>query len=168
MSKRGDKRPRGGPQGGAGADPRGRSQRQLRVGEELRHRLAAAFERGELHDPALADLSITVTEVKVSPDLTNATCYVVPLSRAGGERAQPGDLGAVVRALNHAAGFLRHRVSEELTLRVSPRLSFAPDTSFDEASRVEAILRHPKVAGDVARPAEGGGEPDPEGGDGAA
>src|SRR5690606_12005223 len=109
--------------GGAGADARGRSQRQLRVGEELRHRLADAFERGELHDPALTGVSVTVTEVKVSPDLTNATCYVVPLTRVDG---QPADMAAVVRALNHAAGFLRHRVSGELNLRVSPRLAFAP------------------------------------------
>ena len=135
MSKRAEKRP--------GQDARGRSQRQLRVGEELRHRLAAAFERGVLHDPALDGVVLTVTEVKVSPDLTNATCFVV---RLGG-----GEMAGVMKALNHAAGFLRHLVSEELGLRVSPRLAFAADRSFDEASRVEAILRHPKVAQDIAR-----------------
>lgn len=142
MSKRGDKRPKAMVPGG---DLRGRSQRQLRVGEELRHRLAAAFERGLLHDPALDGVVLTVTEVKVSPDLTNATCFVV---RLGG-----GDMAEVLKALNHAAGFLRHLVSEELGLRVSPRLSFALDRSFDEASRVEAILRHPKVARDLAQAA---------------
>jgi ribosome-binding factor A len=140
MSKRGDKRPKALVPGG---DLRGRSQRQLRVGEELRHRLAAAFERGLLHDPALDGVVLTVTEVKVSPDLTNATCFVV---RLGG-----GEMDEVLKALNHAAGFLRHLVSEELGLRVSPRLAFALDRSFDAASRVEAILRHPKVARDLAQ-----------------
>jgi ribosome-binding factor A len=163
MSKRGDKRPKAMVPGG---DLRGRSQRQLRVGEELRHRLAAAFERGLLHDPALEGVVLTVTEVKVSPDLTNATCFVV---RLGG-----GGMAEVLKALNHAAGFLRHLVSEELGLRVSPRLAFALDRSFDEASRVEAILRHPKVARDVAQgepptpAAEGADEDDGDGADGPA
>lgn len=143
--------------------PEGRSQRQLRVGEELRHRLAQVFERGLLNDPLLEGLVITVTEVKVSPDLTNATAFVTPL---GG-----GDIEGVVRALNRAAGFLRHQVSDELGLRVSPRLSFAPDHSFEEASRVEALLRHPKVQADLAKPAEEEGEEDgkeKDGGHGAA
>jgi ribosome-binding factor A len=80
----------------------------------------------------------------------------------------------VVKALNHAAGFLRHHVSQELDLRVSPRLAFAADRSFEEASRVEAILKHPKVAGDIAREADGEpgdeepGEDKPGDGDGAA
>jgi ribosome-binding factor A len=163
VAKRGASR-QGGPR--AGLDARGRSQRQLRVGEELRHRLAEAFERGLLHDPALDGVVVTVTEVKVSPDLTNATCYVTPLGGA--------DMAGVVKALNHAAGFLRHHVSQELDLRVSPRLAFAADRSFEEASRVEAILKHPKVAGDIAREADGEpgdeepGEDKPGDGDGAA
>ncbi len=131
------------PRAAEGRDARGRSQRQLRVGEELRHRLAAVFERGELSDPVLEGLVLTVTEVKVSPDLTNATAFVTPL---GGE-----NLDEVVEALNRAAGFLRHLVSDDLGLRISPRLGFAADRSFDEASRVEALLRHPKVVADLAR-----------------
>jgi ribosome-binding factor A len=132
-----------------------RSQRQLRVGEELRHRLAALFERETFADPALAGQTITVTEVRVSPDLANATAFVTPL---GGR-----DMEAVVRALNHAAGYLRHLVAQELELRVAPRLAFEADRSFDAASRVEAILRHPKVAQDLAPSDEAGddtGEPD--------
>ncbi|HKY96086.1 MAG TPA: 30S ribosome-binding factor RbfA [Kiloniellales bacterium] len=119
-----------------------RSQRQLRVGEELRHRLAAIFERETFADPQLAGQSITVTEVRVSPDLANATAFVTPL---GGR-----DMEKVVRALNHAAGFLRHLVAQDLDLRVAPRLAFEADRSFDAASRVEEILRHPKVAQDLA------------------
>lgn len=145
-------------------EPGGRSQRQLRVGEELRHRLALALERGLLRDPEVEGLSITVTEVKVSPDLTNATCYVVPLTRVNGSE---DDMARVVKALNRAAGFLRHVVSEELGLRVSPRLSFAPDRSFEQASRVEAILKHPKVAQDL-RAAEDTAEADDEEQDGPA
>jgi len=145
---------------GAGRPPAERaqrSQRQLRVGEELRHRLAAALERGLLNDPALAGVTVTVSEVKVSPDLTNATAFVTPL----GGTAQ----AEVVAALNRAAGFLRHLVSEDLGLRVSPRLAFAADRSFDAASRIDAILRHPRVAQDLAQPEGSAGEgPD----DGAA
>jgi len=118
-----------------------RSQRQLRVGEELRHRLAAIFERETFADPALAGQAITVTEVRVSPDLANATAFVTPL---GGR-----DMDKVVRALNHAAGYLRHLVAQHLDLRVAPRLAFEADRSFDAASRVEEILRHPKVAQDL-------------------
>jgi ribosome-binding factor A len=120
-----------------------RSQRQLRVGEELRHRLAALFERETFADPALAGQSITVTEVRVSPDLANATAFVTPL---GGR-----DMEKIVRALNHASGYLRRLVAQDLELRVAPRLAFEADRSFDAASRVEEILRHPKVAQDLAQ-----------------
>jgi ribosome-binding factor A len=127
-----------------------RSQRQLRVGEELRHRLAALFERETLADPQIAGQSITVTEVRVSPDLANATAFVTPL---GGR-----DMDEVVRALNRAAGYLRHLLAQDLDLRVAPRLAFEADRSFEAASRVEEILRHPKVAQDLAEDEEDGGE----------
>jgi len=118
-----------------------RSQRQLRVGEELRHALARLLTRGELRDPQLAAISLTVTEVRVSPDLKSATAFVVPL---GG-----GDLAAVIDVLNHAAGFLRSQLGREVQLRYTPRLSFQADHSFDEAARINAILHHPRVAQDV-------------------
>jgi ribosome-binding factor A len=107
-------------------------QRQLRVGEELRHVLARLIERGALDDPALSGLSITVTEVRVSPDLKNATAFVVPLGGQGGAGA--------VKALNHAQAYLRGLVAGEMRLRFAPRLTFALDTSFDNASRIERIL----------------------------
>src|SRR5512138_1988162 len=132
-----------------------RSQRQLRVGEELRHVLAELLARGELRDPHLSGVNLTVTEVRVSPDLKNATAFIVPL---GG-----GDPGPVIVALNHAAGFLRSQLGQAVQLRYTPRLAFQPDTSFDEAARINDILHHPRVAQDVApddAPDDVGGDTD--------
>jgi len=117
------------------------SQRQLRVGEELRHALARVLAHDGLRDPALAGVSLTVTEVRLSPDLKNATAFVVPL---GG-----GDLDGKVAALNRAAGFLRAQVGREVALRHLPRLDFAADRSFDEAGRVREILGRPSVRRDL-------------------
>jgi ribosome-binding factor A len=117
-------------------------QRPLRVGEELRHVLARLIERGALRDPALSGRSITVTEVRVSPDLKNATAFVVPLGGAGGAEA--------VKALNHARAYLRGLVAGEMRLRFAPRLAFALDTSFDNASRIERVL------GEIAATGRGG------------
>lgn len=112
---------------------RGAGQRPLRVGEELRHVLAHLLERGVLRDPALAGRSITVTEVRVSPDLKNATAFVTPLGGAGGAEA--------VKALNHAAVHLRGQVGAAVRLRYTPKLRFVLDTSFDNASRIERVLK---------------------------
>lgn len=124
------------------------SQRQLRVGEELRHVLAEILARGELRDPHLAGRSITVTEVRVSPDMRHATAYVMPL---GG-----GDAGDIVGALNHAAAFLGAEVGRRITLKFTPVLHFEVDTVFDEAQRIDRLLRAPGVARDLA----GDGEDD--------
>lgn len=130
----------------------GRSQRQLRVGEELRHALAAVLARGELRDPHLAEVSLTVTEVRVGPDLKSATAFVVPLGGA--------DLDPIIAALNHAASFLRGQLGQEVQLRHTPRLSFQADHSFDEAARINAILHHPRVAQDVEADEEDSGDAD--------
>ena len=116
---------------------RGASQRQLRVGEELRHALARLIERGVLRDPALVGRSITVSEVRVSPDLKNATAFVTPLA---------------VKALNRAAAHLRGLVAGEVRLRHAPRIAFLLDTSFDNASRIERALKEiaPREGGDGA------------------
>ncbi len=119
----------------------GRSQRQLRVGEALRHALAALLERDLLDDPALAGRSVTVSEVRVSADLSNATAFVTPL---GGE-----GLEETVAALNRASGFLRRHLSGEVELRIMPRLSFQPDRSFDQASSIDRLLRRPRVRQDL-------------------
>jgi ribosome-binding factor A len=125
----------------------------LRVGEEIRHALAAILGRGELRDPALAGQSITVSEVRVAPDLARATVFVTPL---GG-----GDIAGVVAALTRAAPFLRGQVAKAVRLRRAPELGFVPDTSFDYAHRIEEALRDPLVRRDVAPP-PGGRSDDPE------
>ncbi|MFQ5774109.1 MAG: 30S ribosome-binding factor RbfA [Kiloniellaceae bacterium] len=132
------------------------SQRQLRVGEELRHALARILSGGELRDPALADLMLTVTEVRVGPDLKNATAFVVPL---GG-----GGLDEAVAALNRAAGFFRAQLAREMALRYVPRVAFAADRSFDEAGRINEILARPRVRRDLP----GRGPTKRPGGDGGA
>ncbi len=117
------------------------STRPLRVGEAIRHALSAIFARGELRDPQLAGLSITVSEVRVSPDLMKATAFVAPL---GG-----GDVAVTVAALHRAAPFLRGEIVKAVKLRRAPELSFAPDTTFDYASRIDAALRQPSVRRDT-------------------
>jgi ribosome-binding factor A len=117
------------------------SQRQLRVGEELRHILAELLERGELHDPALAGIPVTVTEVRVSSDLRNATAFVVPLGR--------GADASVIDALTRARGFVRRRVGGLARLKFVPEFTFRFDTSFDQADRIESLLREPAVARDL-------------------
>lgn len=125
------------------------SQRQLRVGEELRHVLAEILARGELRDPHLAGRSITVSEVRVSPDMRNATAYVMPL---GG-----GDAGEIVAALNHAAAFLSGEVGRRVMLKFTPALRFEIDTVFDEAQRIDRLLRTPGVVRDLAHDGEDDG-----------
>ena len=110
-----------------------------------------------LHDPELVGASITVTEVRVSPDLKNAVAFVVPL---GGSK-----LEGVTAALNRASGFLRHELSHEIELRFLPRLSFEPDRSFDAAERIETLLHSPRVQHDLEK-VEPDGQKDEEGGDG--
>ncbi len=134
-------------------------QRPLRVGEEIRHALARIFERGELRDPDLAGVTVTVTEVQVSPDLKNATAFVMPL--AGMREAE------VMGALRRSAPYLRRAIGREVELRYAPHIAFALDTAFEHASRIEAALHRPEVERDLAAPAPGeDGEPD-EDGDGA-
>ncbi|SDE47263.1 30S ribosome-binding factor RbfA [Rhodospira trueperi] len=119
------------------------SQRQLRVGEELRHALAWTLEKGNIRDPVLAATPVTITEVRASPDLRNATVFCMPLG--GGEAAE----AEVLEALRRVKPFLRHEVASRVRLRHVPDLSFATDTSFDTANRIEALLHSPEVARDV-------------------
>jgi len=121
----------------------GPSQRQLRVGEALRHALADILTRGGLRDPELSQLQATVTEVRVSPDLRAATAFVVPF---GG-----GDAEALARELNRAAGFFRARLAGAVELRLAPTIRFAPDRSFEQAGRIEALLHSPAVRRDIEK-----------------
>lgn len=118
------------------------SQRQLRVGEELRHALVRILSRGDLRDPQLEGAQITVTEVSVSPDLRNATAYVVPF---GG-----GHADSLVAALNRAAGYFRGQLAQDVKLRHAPGISFEIDRSFENASRVDQLLHDPRVVRDLA------------------
>jgi ribosome-binding factor A len=117
------------------------SQRQLRVGEELRHALARILRDGECRDPALENASITVTEVRMSPDLRNATVFVMPLA---GTNATD-----VVAGLERSATFLKGLVAREVRLRNTPSLVFALDDTFDRAERISALLTRPEVARDL-------------------
>jgi ribosome-binding factor A len=122
------------------------SQRQLRVGEELRHALARILRGGEYRDPVLENANITVTEVRMSPDLRNATAFVMPL--AGTNATE------VVAGLERSASFLKGLVAREVQLRNTPNLVFAIDDSFDRADRISALLTRPEVARDLRPQAE--------------
>ncbi|OWJ56180.1 30S ribosome-binding factor RbfA [Inquilinus limosus] len=120
----------------------GPSQRQLRVGEELRHSLAAILLRGEMHDPDLAGVSITVSEVRPSPDMKHATVFVTTLN---------GDkMDVVLPALRRAASFLRGQVAKTVRLRHTPQLSFQADTSFDYAQKINTLLHQDVIARDLS------------------
>jgi ribosome-binding factor A len=120
------------------------SQRQLRVGEEMRHILAALIERGEMRDPELRGVSITITSVDVSPDLRNAIAFVMPL--AGQEEQR------MLAAMRRAAPWFRVKVGEQAQLRHAPEIRFELDKSFDAADRIGALLRQPHVARDIDDP----------------
>ncbi|MBB3066535.1 MULTISPECIES: 30S ribosome-binding factor RbfA [Limibacillus] len=130
------------------------SQRQLRVGEEIRHALARILMNADFRDPALVGRVITVSEVRLSPDLRAATAFVTPL---GGE-----ELDDVVTALKRAAPYLRGLLAREVTLRTVPRLSFEADRSFEEAARINRLLKGGKAAHDLANREAGDDAPDPE------
>jgi ribosome-binding factor A len=132
------------------AAPRGgreRSQRQLRIGELIRHALVDALTRGAVHDPGLAGSSVTVTEVRVSPDLRNATVFVLPLGGGGTDEA--------LAALRRAAPYLRRLIGEAVTMKYLPSLSFQADTAFDQGQRLDSLLRSERVRRDLEAPDDG-------------
>jgi len=125
----------------------GPSQRQLRVAEEVRHALAALFERRDFRDPDLANIHVTVTEVRASPDLKHMTAFVSGLGRDLPE--------AQFRALKRAAPFLRTQLAKAVRLKFAPDLHFQPDTALDYAMQIDRALRQPEVARDLGpRPEE--------------
>ena len=126
---------------GARGAVRGPSQRQLRAGELVRHALIEILREGDIHDETLAAASVTVTEVRLSPDFKHAICFVEPL---GGLNAKE-----VVDALNRHAKFLRGRLGHSIELRATPALKFVHDESFAEAQRIEALFARPEVRRDV-------------------
>ncbi|GHA20981.1 ribosome-binding factor A [Devosia pacifica] len=120
---------------------KGPSQRMLRVGELVRHALAALFARGEVEDEALRDIVVTVPEVRMTPDLKLANAYIMPL---GGQHAE-----RVVEALNRNRKFIRGRIAPQLNLKFAPDVRFFVDTTFDEASRIDELLRSERVQRDL-------------------
>jgi ribosome-binding factor A len=117
------------------------AQRQLRVGELIRHAIADILSQGGVHDPVLATTIITVPEVKMSSDLKLATVYVMPL---GGQNTEP-----VLKALAANKGFLRTEAAHRVNLKYAPDLRFRIDERFDEAERIDKLLRTPAVARDL-------------------
>lgn len=117
------------------------SQRQLRVGELIRHSLAEILSRGELMDDEVTKMMVTIPEVRVSPDLRNATVYITPL---GG-----GDPKKAEKAMNRNARWLRGQVAHRINLKFAPELVFRYDDRFDETAHIDALLHSPDVARDL-------------------
>lgn len=122
-------------------EPSGPSQRQLRVGELIRHAVSDMLTRGEVHDPVLEGHLITVPEVRMTADLRLATIYVMPL---GGR-----DIDAVLDALDRNKRFLRGEIAHRVNLKFAPEIRFRVDERFDEAERIEKLLRTPAVQRDL-------------------
>ena len=154
MTRRPPGRPSHSPSRRTGRDdgPIGPSQRQLRVGEALRHALAEVLRENDIRDPDLEGVSVTVTQIKPSPDMRYATVYCEPL---GGQNAKE-----IVAALNRHKGFLRGEMGHLLTMKFTPELRFVEDESFAEAEKIETILKSERVSRDLA--AEGGDEEEDE------
>ncbi|GBQ09671.1 MULTISPECIES: 30S ribosome-binding factor RbfA [Acetobacter] len=143
----------GGPAGYlAGLSPLGPSQRQLRVGEEVRRVLAELFARTTFRDPDLADATVTVTEVRLSPDFKHATVFVARLGRS--------DIDALLPALKRVAPWLRTQMSHKLRLRAAPELHFQPDTTLDVAMHMDSLLKSPDVQRDLTAKDQADEEPE--------
>jgi ribosome-binding factor A len=132
-------------------DKAGPSQRQLRVGELLRHSLSEILTKGEVRDPDLDGVSVTVTQVKPSGDMRHASVFVEPL---GGRNAK-----AIVDALNRHRSFIRGMMGKTITLKFTPELRFLEDTSFAEAEKIETLLKSSRVQRDLQEHSDDNDEP---------
>jgi ribosome-binding factor A len=131
--------PRGGSRPSRNIGP---SQRQLRVGEALRHAIAQILSRNEIRDPDLESISVTITQVKPSADMRYATVYCEPL---GGQHAKE-----IVAALNRHKGFVRGQMGHLIETKFTPELRFVEDDSFAEAQKIETILKSERVSRDLS------------------
>ncbi|MHA6718308.1 30S ribosome-binding factor RbfA [Sphingomonas sp. RS6] len=118
-----------------------RSVRVLRVGEQVRHILSEILQRGDVHDETLASHLVSITEVRMSPDLRHATVFVKPLLGK--------DEDAVIKALRTNTAYLQREVAHRVKMKYAAKLKFLPDESFDEGSHIDQLLRDPKVARDL-------------------
>ena len=123
--------------------PEGRSVRLLRVGEQVRHALSAILMRGDVHDETLASHLVSITEVRMSPDLRNATVFVKPL--LGSDEAE------VLAALKKHVRYLKGEVARRVNTKYAANLKFLADESFDEGDKIDSLLRNPKIAQDLDR-----------------
>jgi ribosome-binding factor A len=123
--------------------PEGRSVRLLRVGEQVRHVLSELLQRGDVHDDVLQTHLVSITEVRMSPDLRHATVFVKPLL---GE-----DEEIVLKALRQNTAFLQREVAHRVRMKYAAKLKFVPDESFDEGTHIDRLLRSEKVAQDLDR-----------------
>lgn len=121
--------------------PEGRSVRLLRVGEQVRHVLSDLLARGTVHDDVLTSHSVSITEVRMSPDLRHATVFVKSLLGA--------DEAEVIKALRTNTAFLQREVASKVRMKYAAKLKFLPDESFDEASHIEKLLSNPHVTQDL-------------------
>lgn len=121
----------------------GSNQRQLRIGELVRHALAEMLARGDIHDEVLSKHVVTVPEVRIAPDLKLATCFIMPL---GG-----GDVKPVLKALNDHKRYIRGEIAHRVNLKYAPDIRFLADESFAEAERVDALLYSDKVRRDILK-----------------
>jgi ribosome-binding factor A len=121
--------------------PEGRSVRLLRVGEQVRHVLSELLQRGDVHDETLANHLVSITEVRMSPDLRHATVFVKPLL------GQDEDI--VLKALRTHTAFFQKEVARRMTTKYAAKIKFLADESFDQGGKIDAILRSPKVAQDI-------------------
>lgn len=121
--------------------PEGRSVRLLRVGEQFRHILSELLARGEVHDALLTSTSVSVTEVRMSPDLRHATVFVKPLLGANED--------AVLKALRTNTAFFQREAARRIKMKYAARIKFLPDESFDEGAHIEKLLSDPKVKQDL-------------------
>ena len=131
--------------------PAGPSQRQLRAGELIRHALVEVLREEEIHDEAMQGVSVTITEVRLSPDLKHATCFVEPLGAGIETDPVAGHVDEIVKALNVHAKFLRGALGRHIEMRFTPDLRFRHDVSFAAAERLNRILDNPRVQADVFR-----------------
>ncbi|MBN8551548.1 MAG: 30S ribosome-binding factor RbfA [Caulobacterales bacterium] len=132
----------------------GPSQRQLRAGELIRHALVEVLREEEIHDPALKGVSVTVTEVRLSPDLKHATCFVEPLGAGVNETEVSAHTNDIIKALNFHSKFLRGALGRHIDMKFTPDLRFRHDESFDAASHMDRLFNDPRVRADIERSGE--------------
>ena len=134
--------------------PLGPSQRQLRAGELIRHALVDVLRENAIHDEALLGVSITVTEVRLSPDLRHATCFVEPLGAGVQSAETAGQESVIIKALNTHAKFLRGQLGRHIDMKYTPDLKFRHDESFEAASYMDRLMADPRIRADLDRPDE--------------